>query len=178
MNHPASAVGLGRTNTQGQKTTPTNARRSTGPGKRRRICLSEVANQVAVHQYANPPSHHNTSSPTVPVTNRGVYQPNQSLYSGHYEQNFSEDSDDGQENNLQHSNSLPSGPTSSEIVVMLQEQQHLLEKLLQTQKEMQEKQEDLEVKLQELKKLSESSSSSPNYSQGRKFKISRNLTVI
>ena len=59
---------------------------------------------------------------------------------------------------------------------MIQEQQKLMQCVLKTQKKMQSKQDDLDCKIQELTKRSESSSSSPE-SIKKKFRVSRALTV-
>ena len=64
----------------------------------------------------------------------------------------------------------------STIISMIQEQQKLIQCVLKTQKKMQSKQDDLDYKIQELTKRSESSSSSPE-SIKKKFRISRALTV-
>lgn len=160
----------------GQITTPTSGRRE----KRRRICGADVAHQVMTNWCSGP----STSSPR----NRGTYQPNQSLYDGIFH-GQSEESDEEQENfppltsssynarGRHDERSVSVGPTSAELVKMMQEQQQLLHQLLETQKKMELKQEEFDVKLQQLSKLSESSSSSPDSSQKKKFKISRNLTV-
>ena len=63
------------------------------------------------------------------------------------------------------------------VAAMLQEQQQLLHKVLDTQNKMQQKQEELETKLNELSKRSETSSSSPDSNSRRKCRITRDLTV-
>ena len=167
----ATNTGPGSGTARGYGTTPTNIRHSSGPGKRRRICGAEVANQIAVTP--SPPYTRNNSAPS--SARYSVYQPSQSLYDGLFEHDLSED-DLGQENYPQNDSiGLHSGP---ELVKMIQEQQHLLHQVLETQKQMQLKQKDFDDKLEELKKTSESSSSSPNCSETRKFKISRKLSVF
>ena len=160
MNRSADRYALGR------RSTPTNERRSFS-GKRRRLCSS---NEVVRHVMST-----NFSA----ASGERMYQPNQSLYDGHYEQEHSEDSDLGQENNSQSINmGVPPGPTSTELVKMIQEQQHLLHQLLESQQKMQSKQEEFDQKIKELTKASESSSVSSPTNPQRKFKIKRSLTVI
>lgn len=156
---------------RGPWTTPTNVRRTSGPGKRKRICGAEVANQIVVTP--SPPSYTRAPSSnfTAPTSGyRSMYQPNQSLYDGHFEQDLSEESDVGQENDPQSDNM-----GFHSVVKMIQEQQHLLHQVLETQKQMQLKQKDFDDKLEEVMKTSDSSSSSP---ESRKFKIGRKLTVL
>lgn len=128
------------------------------------------------------------------------YQPNESLYSG--ENRDLSDDHEGDSNGENHVhafagssryNSLrgqssqtlrgfhysEQGNSSADfnITVMLQEQQHLLHKVLDTQKKMQQKQEEFDTKLQELTKRSGSSSSSPDSRGKKKCRITRYLTV-
>lgn len=64
------------------------------------------------------------------------------------------------------------------LTAMLQEQQHILYQVLDTQKKMQKKQEEFEMKLSELAQRSERSSSSSSPDSGRKkCRITRELTV-
>lgn len=156
---------------RGQRTTPKNTGRRAGGQGKRRLCSAEVANQVVAAP--SPLSFSRSPSLASSSSYRSPYRPNQSLYDGHYEHNLSDDSDVGQEN-IPHNDiiSFRSGP---EIVKMIQEQQHILQQVLDTQKQMQLKQKDFDDKLEELKKTSESSLSSPE--SKKKFKISRKLTV-
>ena len=63
------------------------------------------------------------------------------------------------------------------FTAMLQEQQHILYELLDTQKKMQKKQEEFEVKLHHLAQRSEASSSSSSPDNRKKCRITRDLTV-
>ena len=150
----------------GPRTTPTNTRRAGWPGKRRRICGAEVANQIAVTPSPSPSFARATGFAVPSSGYRSAYQPNQNLYDGHYEhddsdlfqENTPHNNYDTNNNNFMGSNSGP------ELVKMMQEQQHLLQQVLETQKQMQLKQRDFDEKLEELKKISESCSSSPSSS--------------
>ncbi len=80
----------------------------------------------------------------------------------------------------QHSNSTPARPGlgSGSILALLQKQQHLLQQVVSTQKEMQTKQSEFEAKLNEIAAKSTSSSNDSRASdRGRKMRISRDLTV-
>ena len=64
------------------------------------------------------------------------------------------------------------------LTAMLQEQQHILHQVLDTQKKMQKNQEEFEMKLSELAQWSKRSSSSSSPDNGRKkCRITRELTV-
>ena len=75
----------------------------------------------------------------------------------------------------------PINPQGGELnlTAMLQEQQHILYQVLDTQKKIQKKQEEFEIRLSELAQRSErsSSSSSPDHSGRKKCRITRELTV-
>ena len=63
------------------------------------------------------------------------------------------------------------------LTAMLQQQQHILYQVLDTQKKMQKKQEEFEIKLNELAQRSETSSNSSSPDSRRKCRITRDLTV-
>lgn len=63
------------------------------------------------------------------------------------------------------------------LTAMLQEQQHILHQVLDTQKKMQKKPEEFEAKLNEFARRSEVSSSSPDVNVRKKCKVTRDLTV-
>ena len=63
------------------------------------------------------------------------------------------------------------------LTAMLQEQQHILYQVLDTQKKMQKKQEEFEMKLNDLARRSETSSSSSSPDSRKKCRITRDLTV-
>lgn len=63
------------------------------------------------------------------------------------------------------------------LTAMLQEQQHILYQVLDTQKKMQKKQEEFETKLSELAQRTETSSSSSSPDSRKKCRITRDLTV-
>ena len=174
--------------------TPGAGRRS---GLKRKLCAADVAETIMMEpctrqDRTSGPRDYQQASPR--SRTEAVYRPNQSIYDGDY-QAFADDSGEEQENYpplasssrynvLQghHSRSIMPpecvGPSSAEIVTMIQEQQQLLHQVLEAQKRMQLKQDEFDVKLQELAKRSESSSSSPDVDVRRKkFKISRDLTV-
>lgn len=159
------------------QTTPVNDMRSFG-SKRRRLGASDIINQID----ANSPGQ---SFYTPRCGNSGgVYQPHQSLYDGiyHSQQEDSDGSDSPDSENFRVNTAT--GPTSMELVKMMQEQHQLLQQVVQTQKELVETQktmqlrhEEYEVKIEDISKHLESSSSSPDGSQKKKVKISRKLTV-
>lgn len=123
------------------------------------------------------------------------YQPNESLYDGQYcplsdGSGEEQDTHSGHKDtpyrplasssryNMQDQQPVSAGPSSAEIVTMLQEQQQLLHRLLETQTKMQQKQDDFDSKLKQLAtQYSESSSSSPDVRGKRKCRITRDLTV-
>lgn len=164
-------------------------------GLKRKLCAADVAETIMMEpctrqDRTSGPRDYQQASPR--SRTEAVYRSNQSIYDGDY-QAFADDSGEEQENYLlasssrynvlqgNHSRSIMPpecvGPSSAEIVTMIQEQQ-LLHQVLEAQKRMQLKQDEFDVKLQELAKRSESSSSSPDVDVRRKkFKISRDLTV-
>ena len=173
--------------------TPRAGRRS---GLKRKLCAADVVETIMMEpctrqDRTSGPRDYQQASPR--SRTEAVYRSNQSIYDGDY-QAFADDSGEEQENYplasssryvLQGNHScsiMPPecvGPSSAEIVTMIQEQQQLLHQVLEAQKRMQLKQDEFDVKLQELAKRSESSSSSPDVDVRRKkFKISRDLTVL
>ena len=84
----------------------------------------------------------------------------------------------GQSSNRHYDGAGPEGGELN-LTAMLQEQQHILYQVLDTQKKIQKKQEEFEIRLSELAQRSErsSSSSSPDHSGRKKCRITRELTV-
>ena len=127
------------------------------------------------------------------------YRPNESLYSGEYRNlQPSDEREDSPSNEnvftpLAGSSRYNSGrgqssgrqlpyngsgySTEFNVTAMLQEQQHILYQVLDTQKKMQQKQVEFETKLNELAQRSETSSSSPDSNGRKKCRITRDLTV-
>jgi len=127
------------------------------------------------------------------------YRPNESLFSGEYRDlQLSDELDDSPSNEnvftpmagssrynsvrgqssgrqLLHNGSGYSAEFN--VTAMLQEQQHILYQVLDTQKKMQQKQAQFETKLNELAQRSETSSSPPDSNGRKKCRITRELTV-
>lgn len=149
--------------------------------QRKRLCAGDVLDVVgesprpSLSFYTPPPAQRAYPAPR---SGNQAYQPNQSLYDGHYEESDSSDIDD-LENNPPLENSQAcnqKGTTSAELVKAIQEQQQLLQQVLENQKKMESKQEEYDNKLEDLTKRSESISPDTS-NKKRKFKIKRNLTV-
>lgn len=152
---------------QASITTPVRGRNVPGR-KRRRFDANDILNSVGGPSPGSGSSFYSsTRTPPQPA----AYRPNQSLYEGVYHH---DDSDSPDENGL-------NGPTSMELVNMIQEQQRLLQQLLKTQTELVEKQTDIGLKQEEfdekLEDIMKNTEFSSGSSQKKKFKISRKLTV-
>ncbi len=159
---------------------PQDGRRSR---QRRLYADTDVAEMVTMQLFYRPES----------PRSKTAYQPNDSLYEGDYRP-LADLSDEEQENRYpalasssrynvfqgqRYSRKPPAceGPSSAEIITLLQEQQQLLHQVLETQVSMKLKQDEFERKLQELAKCSESSSSSPDVRGKNKCRIRRDLSV-
>lgn len=154
----------------GESTTPVNGSRSL-VRKRRRFDGSDVSNSAP----AGPCNFYNSrSGNNRHIASRGFYQPKQSLYDGFYH-----DRDDDGSDSVD--SDIFGALNSTELVKMIQEQQVLLQQVVKTQKQSDEtqkkielRQEQFEVKLQE---IIAKSCSSQDGCQKKKVKISRKLTV-
>ncbi len=157
--------------------TPQEGRRS----RQRRLYSTDVADLVTMQPFVRPEFSRSRNT---------AYQPSDSLYDGNYrplgdlsvdEQNNTHLAGSSRYNSFQGHHSWRSrphecvspGPSSAEIITMLQEQQQLLRLVLDTA--MQLKQVEFDSKLQELAKRSDSSSSSPDVRGKNKCRIKRVL---
>ena len=163
---------------RGPVTTPVSSNGSSRSAKRRRFGADSVLDAMNESPVA-PRPRHNFYPPAAPpgysTPNHGVYQPNQSLYEGPFHRQESDGSD--VENYPPLDNCQTGNLSLAELVKTIQEQQHLLQEVIENQKKMESKQEDFDNKLDDLTKRSESSCSSPDKQNKRKFKIKRTLTV-